>query len=783
MKRKILSIITALALCLSLCPARALAAEASGAPTFGGQVKTEGNIMTVTLNGSEPVDLSKCDNSIDVINISGTGTINYIKFQEAAGVHQKATVTIESGANVTIGSTEWPNAFELSFIDSKLIIENGAVVVANGGIAAGESGTGGSVEIRGTLTSTRMPSTGALSIKGGTLTATDSLTLCEPSNDPNHVVKLPEITGGGKIEINTTSMPSMPAIVPQYFRELSAEEKQAFEQATAKYVDLNANDCHFGYYQNDPDNKVYTLLKNSDNTPVTNLTILSSNIAVIPVTGVTLDKNALKLAVGGTKELTAAVAPSNTTLSKAVSWTSSDASVATVNNGTITGIAPGTATITVKTFSNSFYPYEAEEGGSGPDSPASGQQFTATCTVTVVPAGSVLGVTLDKSTLDLTEDSTEQLTATVEPADAVNKNVTWSSDDTSVATVDEDGKVTAVAAGTATITVTTEDGNEAAACTVIVTRKPAPPAPFEPSAPATPSTPAIPSVPAFPGMPFWPSSGGVTTYAITVERPEHGKVASSHSSANSSSTVTLTVTPDSGYELDALAVTDSQGNEVRLTARGSGEYTFTMPEQSVTVTAVFTPLPAGGDKPCDGGMDCPSRRFPDLGTVGIWYHEAVDYVLRNGLMGGYSSGLFGPDDNLTRAQLAQILYNMAGAPVVTNSVTFTDVAPGQWCTPAVTWAAANGIIRGYGDGRFGPNDNITREQLAVMLWRYAGSPSAAGRELPFTDAYQASGYALEALRWAVENGILSGYDGGQLNPAGLATRAQAAQMLKNYMNQ
>ncbi|MDE6455794.1 MAG: S-layer homology domain-containing protein, partial [Dysosmobacter sp.] len=173
------------------------------------------------------------------------------------------------------------------------------------------------------------------------------------------------------------------------------------------------------------------------------------------------------------------------------------------------------------------------------------------------------------------------------------------------------------------------------------------------------------------------SSGGwsgVSTYAVTIEKSEHGKVISNRTNASNGSTVTLTVTPDSGYVLDTLTVTDSRGNEIKLTAQGDGKYTFTMPSRAVTVKATFAPLPADTEKPCDGGADCPSRGFTDLGTVGTWYHEAVDYVLRNDLMGGYGNGLFGPNDTLTRAQFAQILYNKEGRPAVTGGGIFTDVA-------------------------------------------------------------------------------------------------------------
>lgn len=112
---------------------------------------------------------------------------------------------------------------------------------------------------------------------------------------------------------------------------------------------------------------------------------------------------------------------------------------------------------------------------------------------------------------------------------------------------------------------------------------------------------------------------------------------------------------------------------------------------------------------------------------------------------------------------------------------FEDIPGGAWYTEAVRWAASAGIVGGYGNGLFGPDDKITREQLAVMLWRYAGSPAATSKELRFSDAHQASGWALDALRWAVENGIINGKGSGILDPAGPATRAEAAEMLKNFL--
>lgn len=142
---------------------------------------------------------------------------------------------------------------------------------------------------------------------------------------------------------------------------------------------------------------------------------------------------------------------------------------------------------------------------------------------------------------------------------------------------------------------------------------------------------------------------------------------------------------------------------------------------------------------------------------------------------------FAPDANLSRAQLAQILYNKEGTPAVSGGSPFTDVATGTWYTNAVAWASADGIVGGYGDGRFGPNDNIIREQLVVMLWRYVEEP-VASVELTFSDASQISSFARPAICWAVENSILNGKGGNILDPKGFATRAEIAQMLKNYLD-
>ncbi|RKJ81916.1 hypothetical protein D7X33_03020 [Butyricicoccus sp. 1XD8-22] len=170
--------------------------------------------------------------------------------------------------------------------------------------------------------------------------------------------------------------------------------------------------------------------------------------------------------------------------------------------------------------------------------------------------------------------------------------------------------------------------------------------------------------------------------------------------------------------------------------------------------------------------------FTDV-PAGAWYAEAVAFVESRGLMSG-SNGRFSPDEKLSRGMLAQILFNAEGRPSGSTVPAFADVPARAWFTDAVAWAAAKNIVSGYVNGLFGPNDSVTREQLAVMLWRYAGSPAPTSQALSFSDADAAGGYARMALCWAVENGIMSG-NGGRLDPKGQVTRAQTAQMLKNFI--
>lgn len=200
-----------------------------------------------------------------------------------------------------------------------------------------------------------------------------------------------------------------------------------------------------------------------------------------------------------------------------------------------------------------------------------------------------------------------------------------------------------------------------------------------------------------------------------------------------------------------------------------------------------------GDNGCDSwnvnwdtgiGSDAAAAAFTDVDTD-QWFNKAVNYCYNTGIVNGVSADTFLPGDNLTRAQMAKLLYAMHGDTVAAAS-TFDDVSNGAWYAPAVTWAQANGIITGRNSSIFDPDSSISRQDLAVMLYRYyqytaAGSLTGANDLSGFTDSADVASYALEAMQWAVGNGIVNGMGDNTLNPTGTATRAQAAQMLYNYL--
>lgn len=279
-----------------------------------------------------------------------------------------------------------------------------------------------------------------------------------------------------------------------------------------------------------------------------------------------------------------------------------------------------------------------------------------------------------------------------------------------------------------------------------------------------------------PDRPSSGSSSSDRTYSIDVDvtGSRGGSVTLSPTRASAGTRVTITVRPNSGYELDELTVLDEDGDEVRLTQRTDTTYTFHMPDGKVTVEASFVR---------EGGQtQIPQTTFADV-PASAWYYNAVEYVYENGLMSGVSGGRFAPDDTLTRAMLVQTLYAMEGRPAAA-SAGFADVASGDWYASAVNWAAANGVVSGVSETGFGPNNALTREQLALILYRFAqykGYDVTGTSDLTaYADGSSVSGWAAEAMSWAVNAGLISGVGGNQIAPTGTATRAQVAQILMNF---
>ena len=261
-------------------------------------------------------------------------------------------------------------------------------------------------------------------------------------------------------------------------------------------------------------------------------------------------------------------------------------------------------------------------------------------------------------------------------------------------------------------------------------------------------------------------------YKITIGDMENGTVTANPTAAKAGATVTLTPVPDEGYALSTLTVTDRFGDAVRVTENSDGTYTFTMPNGQVTVNATFVETEAPVDEP-----------FVDV-NEGDWFYDAVVYAYQNELMDGVGGNRFAPNSETTRAQLVTILYRLEGQPAVSGDLPFTDVETGTWYTNAVLWAAQNGIVNGVTDTTFAPGDEITRQQLVTILYRYAeakGYDVSASADLSgYPDAGQVQDYAQPAMAWAVAENIIQGMEDGTLKPAGNASRAQIATILMRF---
>ncbi len=347
---------------------------------------------------------------------------------------------------------------------------------------------------------------------------------------------------------------------------------------------------------------------------------------------------------------------------------------------------------------------------------------------------SVTGVELDKTSLSLYEGDTETLTATVNPDNATNKAVTWSTSDAGVATV-EHGVVTAVSSGTATITVTTVDGGKTASCAVTVSR-------------------------ASSGS----SSDHERTYAIVTEDDGNGSVTVSADEASAGTRITVTVKPDAGYVLDELTVTDAKNKDLKLTKRSETTYTFHMADSKVTVEASFTR---------DGEAEKPGSLFDDV-SANAYYADAVKWAVEQGITSGTSATTFSPDMSCTRAQIVTFLWRANGSPKADGANPFTDVSANAYYYDAVLWAVKEGITSGTSATTFAPDMTVTRGQTVTFLYRAAGAPAVSGGS--FADV-AADAYYAGAVAWAVKEGVTSGTGGNNFSPDAPCTRGQIVTFL------
>ena len=263
------------------------------------------------------------------------------------------------------------------------------------------------------------------------------------------------------------------------------------------------------------------------------------------------------------------------------------------------------------------------------------------------------------------------------------------------------------------------------------------------------------------------SSDGSSSYPITIPgKTENGSVTVSPKSASAGSTVTITVKPGSGYVLETISVTDKNGNDLKLTDKGNGKYTFTMPTSKVEIKVTFME----DNSVLNFFYDVPNDAY---------YYEAVKWAAENGITGGVGNSLFAPNQPCTRAQIVTFLWRAAGSPVVNYLMPFTDVDEGAYYAEAVRWAASTGIVTGLTETTFGTDSVCTRAQAAAMIYRCAqaqgkGFTGAWMFHLPFTDVPE---WAYESVAWCYMNGVTTGVSETSFAPGNDCTRAQIVTFL------
>lgn len=285
--------------------------------------------------------------------------------------------------------------------------------------------------------------------------------------------------------------------------------------------------------------------------------------------------------------------------------------------------------------------------------------------------------------------------------------------------------------------------------------------------------------------PYVPPANPTYAVGVSVDEPERGSVSVDPERARAGQTVSVTVEPVEGSEVVSVSVADADGNPVEATANADGTWTFVMPEGGATVSVELA---------CDGGELCPSHGFSDMNT-NEWYHDAIDWAVESGVLHGIGgTDRMEPDGKITRAQMAQVLYNVEGAEAGDSALLsgYSDADANAWYAGALSWAVEEGIFSGWQDGSasyIDPEGALTREQAAAVLmrWTEANGGDVSGRAdlSDYPDAESVSEWATESMRWAVSAGVLSGVsqpDGTLLlDGQGTATRAQTAQLMMRLL--
>ena len=415
----------------------------------------------------------------------------------------------------------------------------------------------------------------------------------------------------------------------------------------------------------------------------------------VSATEIKLNADHITLDLNGTytEKLIATIAPSNASNQK-VKWSSSHPNIVEVDEyGNLTAKSTGTAQIIAMTLD--------------------GSNLQATCSVKVI--ASQLPVKVDQiiissPSLTLTQGASHQLSANVEPSNADDQRLIWSSSDDTIISIDQTGKVTALKKGEARITVATLDGSISSTCIITVTE---------------------------------PTSGDTNTGGSTGGGSSSGSSSSGSSKPTSSEPTKPTSTP-----------------EEKDSAPAANDTTSTAPSINV------------------------ATQFKD--TSKHWAKESIQFVVDKNLFNGVSEKSFGADESMTRGMVATVLHRMAGTPTLADTkAPFFDLKSGAYYEDGMLWTNAMGIITGVNSNKMAPNDHVTREQLAVMFYRYADAmgylketPSTS--PISFKDSSNVSDWAVTAIDWAVSNGILSGRSNGTIDPSGVATRAEVAAIIHRF---